>query len=218
MSKLLKMVAVAAALTVAPMAANAFTVTATNADGPSDGVSNATTRSDVDNALDGTVATFFSLGVGGELEIDVSPSRLISPASVIEITFGSPNEDFPESAQIFFGGILAGEIFNQEVGGVLFTEEAGFDIEAVENSIGVSFTITFSDAAAFSTLTLVDTTGVNFASEYSNLDGEAGDPTTDGFDIANVSVNAVPLPASALLLLGALGGFGLLSRKRQTAA
>jgi hypothetical protein len=38
-----------------------------------------------------------------------------------------------------------------------------------------------------------------------------------GFDV-EVTVAAIPLPASVLLLLGALGGLGLVSRRRRTSA
>lgn len=40
----------------------------------------------------------------------------------------------------------------------------------------------------------------------------------DAFEFTNVSSVAVPLPASALLLLGALGGLGVVSRRRSATA
>ena len=41
--------------------------------------------------------------------------------------------------------------------------------------------------------------------------GNAG--PTGGFDVASISVSAIPLPAGGLLLIGALGGLALLRRR-----
>lgn len=54
----------------------------------------------------------------------------------------------------------------------------------------------------FDSLKLVDTT-------------PNSSPSVDGFDLDAVSVAAVPLPASALLLAGGIAGFGALRRKKK---
>lgn len=205
----------AAFLILAPIAASAVTLTpaqvsATN--GVADGVATIGVRSDLDNAFDGDSATFFSLGAGGELTVDVSPLVLVSPASVIEVTFGAPNPNFPESAQIFFDATLAGEIFNDGMSNA----EAGFSFTPTNSSTGSAFQIDFA-SGVFSTLRVVDTTLVNFAGSY----GGRGQPArSDGFDVAEVAVEVapVPLPPALALMLAPLFALGVIGRRRRAAA
>lgn len=185
-------------------------ISATNS--VADGVATSGVRTDVDNAFDGSAATFYSLGVGGSVTVDVSPLLLASPATVLEVTFNSPNPNFPESAQIFVGGVLAGEIFNQQVSGVFFTAEAGFSIDVTPGSGGASYAIGFANGV-FSTLTILDTTFVNFAGAYNN-----NPANSDGFDVAEISVSTVPVPAALPLLASAIAGVGFWSRRRKHAA
>ena len=42
----------------------------------------------------------------------------------------------------------------------------------------------------------------------------SNDPQNNAFEIANLSVGQVPLPAAAWLLIGAFGGLGILARRR----
>ena len=62
--------------------------------------------------------------------------------------------------------------------------------------------------------------GGSFSSASVFLTSTNADLTTlrrnDGFSIDDIAVSAVPLPASSLLLLGAIGGFAAMARRRRT--
>ena len=219
----------AAALAVAmPAAASAVTITAKQGD-TSAGVDVPLARSNLDAATDGNNGTFFSLGIGGFFSIDVTPLRLGSPASVIEVTFGSPNNGFPESADLFLGGSVTGTGLSDLNS---FDATGALNIGSLDNSANapvglsgaiisksllgndfVSYTIDFSAVVGvFTRLTLVDTTDAAFYA------GRTGSNASDGFDIGEISVNAVPLPAPLLLLLSGIAGLGVMSFRRRAAA
>lgn len=204
-------VAIAAALAATPFAASAATITpsqisATGGNaGTADGTPDSNVRTDLDNAIDGDTASFYSLGAGGSLTVDISPLTLGSPASVLEFTFNSPNDDYPESAELSFGSTVAGEIFNDGTA----TAQGGFSFGSSVGTSGAMFTINL-DGGSYSTFTITDTTLDNFASDYT-------DKTTDGFDIAEVSVSAVPLPAGLPLLASVLAGLGFFGWRRRAA-
>ena len=54
---------------------------------------------------------------------------------------------------------------------------------------------------------------MNFAAHYNNNPSRS-----DGFDIGEVAVNAVPVPAALPLFASAIVGFYLLGRRRKSAA
>ena len=190
-----KVLAAALAASLLPMAANAMTITASG--DVSDGVAGAQ-RVDVDNAFDGDASTFYSLGMGGWLEVDVSPLSIVSPAGLVEITFNTPNPLHPESVDIFMDGTLAGTISNDGVAGD--TGVNGFSLVATPGAGSTSYTMTF--AGGYHVIRLEDTS-------------TAVHPTNDGFDLAELSISAVPVPASAALLLTGLGGFAAARRKKK---
>lgn len=208
----LKTAALAVGLLALPFTASAFTITQANisaSNDVADGVATPGSRFDVDNVYDGDTSSFYSLGDGGSLTIDVSPLTLASPATVLEVTFGTPNPAYPESAQVFLGSDLAGELFNDGS----FTSETGFMISnPTTGASGAAFEIAFA-SGAYSTLMLLDTTMANFAGSYN------ANKVTDGFDIAEVSVNAVPLPPALALFFAPLALLGFMgSRRRRDAA
>jgi len=186
----------------------------------SDGKAVAEERSDMNTAFDGNSRTFYSLGIGGTLTADMSPKQIAS-GSVLEITNSSPNETFPESAQIWLGGSIGedgiwdrtdavyfGELFNDgskadyvsDFGSILLTSMGGQ---------GAGWELTLNPDVVYSLITLVDTTWDNYGGEYTEI--------SDGFDVGEFRVAAIPLPASVLMLMGALGGLGFVSRRRQAA-
>ncbi|MEX2519402.1 MAG: hypothetical protein WD969_08745 [Paracoccaceae bacterium] len=182
----------------------------------------AAARSDLSKVTDGVsnVNSIFSLGLGGFLSFDVDPLRLGSPIVVIEVTSGTPNPSFPEAANLFLGGSVVGTGLsdsNSFSGGTLIGNLSndgdltpfgvnGAVITKTQNNLTTTFTINFANVGSgvFSRVTLVDTT--------------TGTGTgVDGFDVGEFSVNAVPLPAPALLLLSGLAGIGFVSRRRRAA-
>jgi hypothetical protein len=182
----------------------------------SNGLGVAADRSNINNVNDGNPATFFSLGVGGALVATSSLGAL--GGSVIEVTFGTVNPQFPESAEVYLDfdlasmtGTLLGEIFNDGTA-PSFNAALG---TIVLNAFGGStsnWTITLnSPPAPVGNIALLDTTDAS-------LYGGSGEPAfTDGFDVGEFNVSEVPLPASVLMLLAALGGLGLFGRGRKVA-
>lgn len=192
-----KILAAALAATLLPMAASAATIT-TSTGAISDGVATPGSRTDVDNAFDGVDATFYSLGIGGWLEVDVSPLSIVSPTGIIEITFNTPNPRHPESADIYMDGLLAGSISNNGVAGD--TGVNGFSLVASPTAGSTSYTLSF--AGSYRVFRIEDTSVMV-------------DPSNDGFDLSELSISAVPVPASAALLLTGLGGFAAARRKKK---
>lgn len=219
--------------------ANAVTYYATQGE-RSDETAVAAERSVVGNAYDGDASTFFSLGVnqpgedgkqvyGGSLTADVSPLRIAS-GSVVEITNSTPNKTYPESAEIWLGGsiiddawdssgaVLFGEIFNEDPSDRQLTFDSAFGSITMTGQGGTetAWELTLNSDAVYSLITLRDTTLINYSSKYG--DGTDGRIVTDGFDVGEFRVAAIPLPASVLMLLGALGGLGFVSRRRHADA
>ena len=159
-------------------------------------------REIIGNATDGIVSTFFSLGIDGGLKINVAPDTFGPAATVIEVTNGAPNANYPESAEVYFDGVLAGEIFNNGT--------ATGPIVAAIITDGATFAITIP--AGVSLLTLLDTTFDNYEATY-----RTASRANDGFDVSEVtfSVVPIPVPAAALLFGSALVGMGLLARRRR---
>src|SRR5699024_5958355 len=73
--------------------------------------------------------------------------------------------------------------------------------------------LSLSPSATYSLITLVDITKSRHADHYADTGYDS-----DGFDVGEFSVQAVPLPASVLMLLGALGGLGLIGHRRRAEA
>lgn len=179
-------------------------------------------RSDRNAAFDGDSNTFYSLGIGGTLSVDVSPQRIAS-SSVVEVTNNTPNKTYPESAEIWLGGsiddngiwsdigaVKFGELFND---GTAETYEPDFGSILAGGQTGQTTTwnLVLNSDAVYSLITLVDSTWKNYSDKYTEI-------MSDGFDVGEFRVAAIPLPASVLMLMGALGGLGFLSRRREAHA
>ena len=156
------------------------------------------------NATDGNPATFYVLGINGDLTINVSPQVFASPATVIEVTFGSPNPNFPEAAKVYLDGVLKGELFNNGTA----TTNSGAAIVAASTPTGATFIIPIEGNVSM--LRLLDTTFVNYAAVYTG-----NNRANDGFDVGEITYTAVPIPPAALLFGTALIGMGFLSRRRK---
>lgn len=151
-------------------------------------------RMNVNNAVDGSLNSFYSLGLGGEIVLGFS--NLVTAASntitAFEVTF-QPKGNHREAADVFalLNGIstFVGTIFN-----------IGSDGSVNPSSIATNLT--------FDSIRLVDVTRREFADSTSY----------DGFDVAQVNVAAVPLPAAGLMLMAGLGGFAALRRRKTKAA
>lgn len=165
-------------------------------------------RSVLSEAYDGDASTFYSLGMGGS--ITATSTLGVIGGSVIEVTFGTINPSFPESAEIYLDyGLgtqtLFGEIFNNNTP-FTFDNTLGTITKDSQSGNTTQWTMALNGPPfGFTNITLLDTTvdstGVN----------------SDGFDVGEFSVSEVPLPASLLMLLGALGGLGVISRRRKAA-
>lgn len=104
--------------------------------------------------------------------------------------FFDPDADDQEAAQVFFDGEVVAS----------YTFAA---LEAFQQDGGYGYFAIAPTAA----------TSLRFLANSGN-DG-VGNPD---YALAGIDVNAVPLPASGLLLLFAVGGFGFMSRRRGAAA
>lgn len=149
-------------------------------------------RADPANVNDGD-ADFLSLGLGGFAVFSI-PGQYTGPAAVVEVTFNLIDPvlgPYLESAQLygatsFDGSTLTG--FTALGSGFTNTDAVG--------GVSVAFSGTYT------WLAILDTT-------------PGSSPSNDGFDLASISVSAVPLPAAAPLLAAALGGLGIASRRRR---
>ncbi|WP_300029473.1 VPLPA-CTERM sorting domain-containing protein [uncultured Roseobacter sp.] len=140
---------------------------------------------------------FFSLGLGGTLVVEFDPV-IAGAATVIEITNGGASSNHKEAVRIFGSN----DGINFDILGVA-DNQGGID----DGTRGTSSTISFAGSYAF--LGFLDISKSVFSDTRSS----------DGFDIDAVvvtSVAAVPLPASALLLLGGVAGLGAMRGRRKS--
>jgi len=209
MIKNLAIPAIAAAFMALPLAAQAA-VTTVGPGGVDDGWAttityeddNAIARRGVTNGRDNPLnalggpadGNFFEIGFGSTVDLTFGRD-FRSDVTVFEITFGDPTA-FPESVDVY---AIAGAGPAEMVGSITNVAASG---GAMLSLAGLSMEL-------YDTIRLVDTSPLTSSFESDAL-GPLG-----GFDIDSVRVNIVPLPAGGLLLLTALGAFGVArSRKK----
>lgn len=195
MSRHLRTVLLATALTAAAGSASALTIVGRTGDCATNpalgGCATSADRLDLGNVgLGGTGdGAFYSLGLGGSASFYFD--RMIAGSlSVVEVTYGRSSY-YDESAAVY-GGVFDGTGYD-------FSTLLG-TVTNKANGTGVS---SLGFTGRYSALRFVDATVVPV--------GRGG----DGYDLDAVNVSAaVPLPATALLLLGGLAGLGALRRRK----
>ncbi|WP_425093881.1 VPLPA-CTERM sorting domain-containing protein [Tropicimonas sp. S265A] len=193
--KLVKTLLVAGALVVSGAAANAASIFADTVvdytqgfctGGPADCSAYDPTRYDENNALGSPDGVFTALGFGGSIEVTFAGAPFPGgTATSYEITTNR-NNDHDEAAEIYavLGGVVSPLL------GVITNSPSG------ESSVIVN--------GAFDSILIVDITKTFFGSTTS----------FDGFDVDAIGISAVPLPATALMLLAGVGGLGMMRRKK----
>lgn len=160
-----------------------------------------------DNGPGDVAGGFFSLGIGGAAVFGFGTSFGLD-ASVFEVTFGCGGAqnangtcNYAETIDVYAlaGAYTAfdGEFGLSDLTSLGFTKVGSIANGDANAPGGGSIAI----GGPFSYLALIDT----------SMAGSG----RDGFDIDSVAVSAVPLPASALFLLGGLGGLGFLRARRR---
>lgn len=184
----LKTVAATAALTLSAGAASAAPIYAdTVIDFQGDCATGgcAAYRSDPTKALGAADGEFVSLGLGGSITLGFSGvPNLAGDATVYEVTWGN-RANHPEAAQVY--SVLGGD---ETLLGTITNANGA-------NSVSLS--------GPFDSIKIVDYTVSYFNGNTSSF---------DGFDVDSVSISAVPLPATGLMLLAGLGGFAAMRRKK----
>ncbi|MEO1656887.1 MAG: hypothetical protein AAFR65_04130 [Pseudomonadota bacterium] len=205
MKKLLISAAAAAAALVG--AAQAAPIYADNIIWTNNGtVGSSNDRDNPDNGLGAPDDDFFALGLTDAdgsnpgfavFSFNGGQEFAAGTATAYEVTFGCPDSttgscSYPESAKVYYG--------TADIDFSSITNAMDFDTLAANNAdFGYADEIFNGDAqtgasvminAPFSYLVLVDSSVSNFPNG----------PSTDGFDVDAVGVNAVPVPGAALLM------------------
>ncbi len=185
----------AAALSAIAGSASALTITSAEGDCASDaslsGCSASAARRDLGNVELASAGngSFYSLGVGQSASFYFD-RQVTGSLSVSEVTFGRAG--YYEETALVYGGVVT---------------DGGYDFSALLGSLSNKSDDGFASLAfsgRYDALRFVDTTEV-----------PAGMPANaDGFDIDSIEVAAVPLPASALMLIAGLGGLGMVRRRK----
>jgi hypothetical protein len=180
-------IAAAAALVAGPVVtAEARTVFATEATIVEDGPRGSRDgRDEVSSALGDDLDTFFELGFGGVVDFTFGVLAR-GEINVVEVSSSPRPQALVEEATVSVG--LDG----------VFTEigtATALDGQAPEGFV-------LNSPGLFDTVRLTDISPIR------------GGATSGGFDVARISVAAIPLPATGAALLAGLGALTLLRRRR----
>ena len=168
----------------------------------------ASERSDIDAIDDGDVTTFFSLGAGGSINVDVTPMFFDGGIMTIEITNGNPNVNFPESARFEFSGPDGSDFVELSNQPAFLLASSGITATRTNDGAQSIFTIDLQ-GQRFDMLMITDTTLDRFPGSYT-----VGMKRTDGFDIAELQFDT-RVPAPGAIALFGLGALALGIRRRR---
>ncbi|MEI4488232.1 VPLPA-CTERM sorting domain-containing protein [Frigidibacter sp. MR17.14] len=156
---------------------------------PGAGVGADPSRYSAANVNDGD-ADFLALGLGGAAFFNVA-GGFTGPITITEITYNLVDKwlgAYTETAKVYAGTSYDADLSSYTLLG------------SISNTEAVTGATLFT-SGVFTWLAILDTT-------------PGSSPSTDGFDIASVTVAPVPLPAAAPLLVAALGGLGIAARRK----
>lgn len=176
-------------------------------------------RSNINSVFDGSAASFFSIGLGGQVAFTISPGNKIGGGSAIEITFAAAIGHM-EAVEVFLGTVA--DPYANSIG-YLLNADANFFVNGTAGP-GAEDTSALADLSAASvpgsnggTFTIADVLGdfdtISFRDASGlNPDGDGQNPflltgSSDGFDLDDVIINSVPVAEPTTL---ALMGAGLL--------
>jgi hypothetical protein len=179
-------------------------------------------RVDLAAAFDGSASTFYALGIGGTLVGEAQPGFVFETGvGVIEVTFGTVNQTYPESALMEFfdtNGTVQASVELRNLGSSAnscFGATAGLNCSTTQNSDSTLWSIVLPATFNFSKVVITDTTAVNFAGTYAS-----NGRLSDGFDIAELTIRTtaspVPEPGTISMIGLGLGMVALAYRKRGT--
>ncbi|MCP1335992.1 PEP-CTERM sorting domain-containing protein [Futiania mangrovi] len=182
-----------------------FTITNNQAGGV------AANRSILGNMFDNDTTTMFSLGLGGNIALEIVPStNAITDGTVVELTNLGSNHAESAILSLFDVGtatwIDIAELFNNAAPGGTQAVDAGSGVATVVGVVAgatSNFTLTVL-SGTFNAMRLTDTS--------SNI---VGTGSTDGFDIAELSVTSVPEPGMLGLMGVGLLGLGFAAARRR---
>ena len=109
---------------------------------------------------------------------------------------------------------LGGSMFNALVLTLTDAADTGAIMEIVVGGTSYSFD-RLKDGNHKTVIIKLDEMVSSTSVFFKNLNGKGGLRTNDGFSLDDIAVAAVPLPASALLLLAGIGGMGALGRRKK---
>jgi hypothetical protein len=147
----------------------------------------------VDLALSGSPVPSLSLntsskGAGGKISITASDGGYAAPDGDVQFVHGATLNSIASGAKSVYDGSVNGTPFAQMM------------LDTSPDSDRKFLTTGISGVFSMLTSIIIDHTSVT---------------NVNGVTLANTTISQVPLPAAGLLLFGAIGGLGFVSRKRK---